>query len=59
MNECYHIVAARIFLGMIVPCKSVKQNLSQLRENSRTRREKKSGRKRPHPNDVTESIFTT
>ncbi len=58
-NECYHIVAARMFLGMTVPCKSVKRNLSQLRKNSRTRREIKSGRKRPRPNDVTEGIFTT
>jgi len=40
-NECYHIVAAKMFWGMTVPCKSVKQNLSQLRKNSIKRREKR------------------
>ena len=52
MNECYHIMTARMFLGMAVPTKQTKRNLSQLRKNTRTRREKKSGRKRPRPNDT-------
>ena len=52
MNECYHIMTARMFLCMAVPSKQTKWNLSQLRKNTRTRREKKSGRKRPRPNDT-------
>ena len=30
MNECYHIMTARMFLGMAVPSKQTKWNLSQL-----------------------------
>ena len=51
--ECYHILAAKISLGL--PCKpeTTTINLSQLRWNTRCRKEKKSGRKRPHPADCT------
>ena len=49
---CYHIIAARISVG-INDEKSPKQwNLSQLHRNARSCKEKKSGRRRPRPGDV-------
>ncbi len=38
--ECNHVMAARMFLGMMIPSKSGGGNLSQLR---RSRREKRVG----------------
>jgi len=62
--ECYHILAAKLSLGL--PCKpeGTTINLSQLRRNTRSRKEKKAGRKRPHPTDCTinpapDSLFST
>ena len=51
-SQCYHIIAARMFLGMedaITP--PTKINLTQLRRNTRKRKEKKSGRKFPRVGD--------
>ena len=62
--ECYHILAAKLSLGL--PCKpeTTTINLSQLRRNTRCRKEKKAGRKRPHPADCTinpapDSLYST
>ncbi len=41
--ECNHVMAARMFLGMTIPSKSGGGNLSQLRRNTRSRREKRVG----------------
>jgi len=48
-NECYHIISAKMSLGL--QSKEVKSviNLSELRRNTRTRKQKKSGRKKFAP----------
>lgn len=50
-NRCYHILAVRMSIGLedIDAKKTI--NLTQLRRNVRSRREKKSGRKVPRPGD--------
>jgi len=50
-SRCYHIIAARISIGL--QCDDYKKNinLTQLRKNTRSRVEKKSGRKAPRPAD--------
>ena len=57
MGDCYHVLAAKMSLGMSVCSKSDKRSLTQLRKNTRTRREKKSGRKQPCPNDIPAGIM--
>lgn len=50
--ECYHILAAKMYLGMDEDAgKQKKINLTQLRRNSRKRKSKKSGRKIPRIGD--------
>ena len=52
-SECYHILATKYSIGIQPTSKqSSVFNLSQLRRNTRSRRDKKSGRKRPRLNDV-------
>ena len=51
-GECYHIIAAKLSVGIPLQQKDTEHNLSQLRRNTRCRKEKRSGRKRPRPNDV-------
>lgn len=53
MCECYHILAVKLSLGMVAKEKSKKEllNLTQLRKNTRSRKERKSGRKRPRPKE--------
>ena len=51
-GECYHILAAKMSVGMSVSSKPTTTNLTQLRKNSRSRKDKRSGRKKPRPNDV-------
>ena len=54
-SECYHILATKYSIGIQPTAKSKQSsgfNLSQLRKNTRSRRDKKSGRKRPRQNDV-------
>lgn len=51
-TSCYHIMAARLSIGMTNVTEHRKVNLCQLRKNSRSRREKRSGRKRPRPGDI-------
>ena len=47
-SKCYHILAAKLSIGKSDDIKSkLKCNLTQLRKNSRTRKDKTSGRKRP------------
>jgi len=48
-SQCYQILAARISIGPNMKPKKV--NLSQLRRNTRARKDKTSGRKRPRIND--------
>ena len=52
-SECYHILAAK--LSIRFPCRheTTTINLSQLMRNACARKEKKSGRKKPHPGDCT------
>ena len=51
-STCYHILAAKLSIGLETPSSS-KQilNLTQLRRNARSRKEKRSGRKCPRPGD--------
>lgn len=48
---CYHLIAAKLSIGMNVQSCSRRVNLSQLRQNTRSRKDKKSGRKRPRCGD--------
>ncbi|XP_076036819.1 uncharacterized protein LOC143022480 [Oratosquilla oratoria] len=50
-STCYHIIAAKMSVGLHTACKEKTYNLSQLRRNSRKGSDKKSGRKRPRPLD--------
>ena len=50
-GSCYHILAAKMSLGIQVMTKPSRMNLTQLRKNTRSRKEKKSGKK-PRPKDV-------
>jgi hypothetical protein len=51
-TTCYHIIACKLSINNVsdVPTKVI--NMTQLRKNSRTTTDKKSGRKRPRPKDV-------
>ena len=48
---CHHILAAKINLGMNVG-ETKPANLTKLRKNGRAKKEKRSGRKRPRPLDM-------
>lgn len=50
-SRCYHILAARMSVGLDDVDNKKKINLTQLRRNTRKRVEKKSGRKAPRPGD--------
>ena len=50
-GRCYHIMAVRMSVGLDTTCCKRKINLSQLRRNTRSRRDKTSGRKRPRIED--------
>ena len=51
-SQCYHILAAKMCIGQDDMSTGKKRlNLTQLRKNARSRKEKKSGRKRPRPGD--------
>ena len=51
-GACYHILAVKMSLGIKESTVPSKQNLAKLRKNSRCRKEKRCGRKRPRPGDV-------
>ena len=51
-GECYHILATKLIMGMSVSTKPARRNLTQLRRNTRSKKDKKSGRKKPRPKDV-------
>lgn len=52
-DHCYHIAAAKLSIGMNVSMtQMLKRNFTQLRKNTRSRKEKKCGRKRPRPYDI-------
>ena len=50
LKECYHILAVRMSIGLEGSSQK-KINLTQLRRNTRSRAERKSGRKVPRPGD--------
>ena len=50
-HDCYHILAVKMSIG-IPPVQKRSINLSQLRKNTRSTGDKRSGRKRPRRNDV-------
>lgn len=50
-GRCYHITAVRMSIGLEDVNSKRKINLTQLRRNTRSRAEKKSGRKAPRPGD--------
>ena len=50
-THCYHILAAKMSIGQTADAQVKVLNLTQLRRNARSRTDKKSGRKRPHPGD--------
>ena len=50
-NTCYHILAARMSIGLIDKSFKKRINLTQLRRNTRPKTQKKSGRKAPRPDD--------
>ena len=52
-NECYHILAAKLSIRLACKHEMTTINLSQLIRNARSRKEKKSGRKKPRPEDCT------
>lgn len=50
-SSCYHILAAKMSIGMECKNSGSKINLTMLRKNVRSKRDKTSGRKRPRIND--------
>ena len=50
-GECYHILAAKMSVGISGDTKNKVMSLTQLKRNSRKRADKKGGRKRPRIND--------
>ena len=50
-SQCYHILAARMSVGLEATGSHKKINLTQLRQKTRSRKDKKSGRKAPRPGD--------
>ena len=50
-GRCYHIIAVRMSIGLEDVNSQRKVNLTQLRRNTRSRTEKRSGRKAPRPGD--------
>ena len=51
-NCCYHIMAVKMVLGQTDFNEKKRINLTQLRKRSRSRKDKKSGRKKPREGDV-------
>ena len=55
-GNCYHLLAVKMSVGVPQHSKPSRRNLTQLRKNTRSRKEKKGGRKRPRPNDTESGI---
>ena len=51
-GTCYHILAVKMSLGIKESSAPQRKNLAELRRNTRCRKEKKCGRKKPRPNDI-------
>ena len=51
-GECYHILAAKLSVGMPSSTQQKTINLSQLKRNSRKRSDKRGGRKKPRTDDI-------
>ena len=52
IGTCYHIIAAKLSIGIDDTGDKRKLHMAQLRRNSRKRQDKKAGRKRPRPCDI-------
>ena len=53
-GQCYHIIAVKTSIGAMVDTKlNPLKNLNLLRKNTRSRNDKRSGRKRPRRKDMT------
>lgn len=50
-THCYHILAAKLSIGLEGKQQQKMVNLTQLRRNTRQKRNKKSGRKKPRAGD--------
>ncbi len=50
-GRCYHIMAVKMSVGLRDKESKKSVNLTQLRRNTRSRMDKRSGRKRPRPGD--------
>ena len=48
---CYHLLAVQMSIGLKQSTPAKRINLTQLRRNTRSRRELRSGRKAPRPGD--------
>lgn len=48
---CYHILGVKLSLGAKESGRSTARNLTRLHKNTRPKKDKKSGRKRPRAND--------
>ena len=51
-SGCYHIMAVKMSIGVDLVDKPSTRNLTQLRKNTRSRKDKRSGRKRPRAADT-------
>ena len=50
---CYHILGVKLSLGLKISESTTSEtNLTRLCKGTRSRKEKKTGRKRPRPNDI-------
>ena len=56
VRSCYHILAVRMFVGLLIDDCYSEVSLKSLSKRSLKRSDKKSGRKRPRKNDVGTSI---
>lgn len=50
-GRCYHLLAAQMSVGLLKKQCQQKVNLTQLRSNTRSKKDKKSGRKAPRSGD--------
>lgn len=61
IGTCYHIIAARMSVGLEAKSEKTVYNLTQLRKNSRKRPDKYAGKKKPRPIDrldvINESVI--
>lgn len=56
-SGCYHIMAVKMSVGVELVDKPTTRNLTQLRKNTRSKKDKRSGRKRPRAADTGKIIY--